>query len=283
MTMGSETPPYPNGIDLAVIRMSFASDEDRSSGSFELTPDLTRPDGALYGGTGVAASIMAMEAATQRDALWVVTQFVAPAQVGSRLDWTASTLAMGGRIAQVRVDASVGDQLIFCALGSTARPRPGGLDGRYLSIPEVVGGPDDSPSMHRGRELDAAVMPNGYQRHVELREATLVEPEQNRMLLWARMRREGPMTRAGVAFVADMIPVAVARAAQRQGAGFSLDNSYRFGSLPPTEWVLLDLRGDLATSGYGHGSLAAWTSDGVLIATGSQTANMAAMFDGPRP
>src|SRR5438045_1533883 len=77
--------------DLGVIPLGFDDDADRSSGSFELTLDLTRPAGALYGGTGVALSVMAMEAATQRDALWVVTQFVAPAQAGSRLSWSVRT------------------------------------------------------------------------------------------------------------------------------------------------------------------------------------------------
>jgi acyl-CoA thioesterase len=269
---------YPHASDLRVIPLGVDPSGDGSTGSFELTLDLTRPDGALYGGTGVAASVMAMEAATQRDALWVLTQFVAPAQVGSRLDWTVERLAMGGRIAQLRVSATVGDALIFCALGATARPKPDGLDGRFLPMPAVVDGPEDSGPLHRRPPGAPAVeWAPGYQRHVELREATAAAPEPNQMLLWARMRRSAPMTRAGLAFVADMIPVAVARAAGRQGAGFSLDNAYRFGAFPETEWVLLDLRGDLATSGYGHGSLEAWTSDGVLIATGSQTANMAAL------
>src|SRR5213078_5084707 len=102
--------------------------------------------------------------------------------------------AAGGRIAQLLVTASVGDQLVLSALGATAHPRPGGLDGRFVSMPAVVGGPDDSPALHRrpaGEEVEWAP---GYQRHVELREATPVSPVPNRMLLWARMRRRAPMT-----------------------------------------------------------------------------------------
>ena len=52
------------------------------------------------------------------------------------------------------------------------------------------------------------------------------------------------MTAAGVAFVADMVPGAIARAAGKLGGGFSLDNALRFAAIPPTEWVLLHLRGD---------------------------------------
>ena len=55
---------YPHAADLAVIPFTFVDDEERSVGDFPLTIDLARPDGALYGGTGIAASVMAMEAAT---------------------------------------------------------------------------------------------------------------------------------------------------------------------------------------------------------------------------
>ena len=42
----------------------------------------------------------------------------------------------------------------------------------------------------------------------------------------------------------------------------------------PTEWVLLDLRPHLSTGGFGHGVAHAWTPDGHLLATASQTAAM---------
>lgn len=274
------TAAYPQAADLAVIPFAFDSP---SEGRFELTPDLARPDGALYGGTGIAASVMAMEAATQRDALWVLTQFVAPARVGSVLACSVRTQAMGGRIAQLQVEARVGAHLVFSSLGATALPRPGGLEGSFLPMPCVGGGPGDSPPLHRAVEVAESPEGMAFRRHVEFREATLIEPSSNRMALWARLRQGAPLTRAGLAFLADMVPVAVARAAGRQGAGFSLDNALRFGSFPPTEWVLLELRGDLATTGYGHGSLAAWATDGTLVATGSQTANMTALFDGGPP
>jgi acyl-CoA thioesterase-2 len=268
-------PSYPHAADLRLIPFEFdAESEGRSSGYFELTADLCRPDGALYGGTGVAASVMAMEAATQRDALWVLTQFVAPAAVGSRIDWRVRTLALGGRIAQLEVVATVDEHLIFCALGASAIPRPNGLDARFLPMP-AVSPPDDSPPMHRGGTGVA------FRRHVEFREAELLEPSRaNYMALWARRSQGEVLTRAGVAFLADMVPVAIARGAGVAGAGFSLDNALRFGDAPATEWVLLELRGDMASHGYGHGSLVAWASDGTLVATGSQTANMTAIWDG---
>jgi acyl-CoA thioesterase len=102
------------------------------------------------------------------------------------------------------------------------------------------------------------------------------------MALWARLtppRHE--LTPAGLAYLADMVPGAVARAAGKLGGGFSLDNALRFAEVRQAEWVLLHLRGDVASHGYGHGSFTAWSSDGALLATGSQTASMTHVFDGP--
>ena len=60
------------------------------------------------------------------------------------------------------------------------------------------------------------------------------------------------------------------------GAGTSLDNTLRIGSLDDAGagWVLIDLRPHLASYGYGHGTVHLWTADGALLATGSQTASM---------
>lgn len=269
---------YPNAADLALI--PFVFERERGVAHFVLTPGLTRHDGALYGGTGAAAAVMMMEAATQRSALWVATQFVAQARMGERIDLVAQPLAEGRRIAQVHVVARVDDRIIFTALGATALPRPHGLTGQYEEMPRVTA-PEASAPLHRGPLL-AELAERGFNRNTEFREAVFETPQPRAMALWARLTGPGrAMSAAGVAFVADMIPGAVARAAGKLGGGFSLDNALRFARIPATEWVLLDLRGDVATHGYGHGSFTAWSRDGVLLATGSQTASMTHVFDGP--
>jgi acyl-CoA thioesterase len=269
---------YPHAADLALIPLQFGS--ERRVAHFELTPDLTRHDGALYGGTGAALAVMLMESATQRDALYVATQFVAQARLGETIEVVADTLAEGKRIAQVQVVARVDDRIIFTALGATAHARPHGLTGQYDEMP-LVTPPDGSAALHQGPALPE-LRELGFQRNLEFREAQFEAPDDDRsMALWARLtppRRE--MTPAGVAFIADMIPGAIARAAGKLGGGFSLDNALRFAEVGSTEWVLLHLRGDVASHGYGHGSFTAWSSDGVLLATGSQTASMTHVFDG---
>ena len=271
----ANVPSHPRPADHLLIPFRAGATPD--SRAFDLTPGLARVDGAFYGGTGAAASVLAMEAATQRDALWVVTQFIAPAHVGEAIDVAVDELALGGRIAQLQVRGRSGARTIFTALGATAHPRPGGLTGQYLPMP-AVSPPDDSGPLPFGPSAlaDADVE---VSRRLEYREARFVgEAPPGALALWARLHGIDELTRAGVAYLADMVPPAVARAAGRLGGGFSLDNALRFADLPLADWVLLDLRGELATNGYGHGSLTAWTPDGTLVATGSQTASMVHLF-----
>jgi acyl-CoA thioesterase len=271
-----ESGAYPHGADLKLI--PFDLGPTRNQGSFELTADLARHDGSLYGGTGVAATVMAMEAATQRDAIWVLTQFIAPARVGERIDWMVQTLAQGRRVAQLEVRATIDDRTIFCALGATGHPRSNGLTGQFDTMPAVSPPEDSRPLSHglaRSELGDLEVHPN-----LELREATF-EPTRplGSLALWARLRSGAELTRAGVAYLADRVPMAMTRGAGRLGPGFSLDNCLRFAPIPETEWVLLELQGQVASHGYGHGSLTAWSPDGTLVATGSQSATMTHMLD----
>src|SRR5205807_2500367 len=93
--------------------------------SFELTSPLTRHDGKLYGGAGIAVSVATMEAETGRDALWTTTQFVGQADMGERIDCHVETLANGRRTSQIRVTGTVGDRIVFTALGATGARREG--------------------------------------------------------------------------------------------------------------------------------------------------------------
>jgi acyl-CoA thioesterase len=270
-----ESATYPHGADLELI--PFDPGSARNKGSFELTADLARHDGVLYGGTGAAATVMAMETATQGGAIWMLTQFIAPAHVGERISWTVHTLARGRYVAQLQVTATVDDRVIFCALGATGRARPNGLTGQFDAMP-LVTPPEDSRPLRHGLarpEPDELVHPN-----LELREAAF-EPTRppGRLALWARLTTGADLTRAGIAYLADRVPMAITRGAGRMAPGFSLDNCLRFAAIPQTQWVLLDLQGQVASHGYGHGSFTAWSPDGTLVATGSQSATMARVLD----
>jgi acyl-CoA thioesterase len=235
---------------------------DESSWSFTLTSPLSRPDAKLYGGTGAAALVALMEAATDRAALWSTVQFVGSAAVGERVDCRIEVLAAGRRTSQVRMTATTGDRLVLVGVGATGLPRDGAVEAHMPVMPPVRQ-PDDCESWGSHAGVDRPLM--GWLELVELRQATEAGS------IWARLR-SGPQTAAGVAFVADMVPTSVVRAIGMVGGGTSLDNSVRFGRLVDTDWVLLDMDPWLASGGYLHGAARVWAEDGTLVAVASQTA-----------
>ena len=267
-------PSLPHRSDVELFGLEVA--DDGRSGRLVLASGLVRHDGALYGGTGLAVSVAAMEAASERDVLWCSTQFVSQPQKGDTVSWEVEHLAVGRRAAQLLVRATANDETAFVAIGSTGVAKADGLTGQYVSMPEVTA-PDDSPSHLRAIPVDLGA--DSWTKHIESRDAELLAPGPT-VAMWMRRRDGGPVTPAVLAFVADFVPLGVARAAGKMGAGASLDNSMRFrGGVADTEWVLVELLGELANGGFGHGSLRAWTEDGVLLATGRQTASMRYLFN----
>jgi acyl-CoA thioesterase len=268
--------PHPSDLELLGLDL----EPEGARGSFVLTSATARPDGALYGGTAIAASVAGMEAATQRDALWVTTQFVASARLGETVDVLTEVLANGRRISQCRVTGTVGDRIVFTALGSTATPRDDGLEGQFETMPDVAA-PDASAPFGFGPTRTASDGDaGGFRSQVDYRIATPIAADDETappLAMWARLGHGRPITPAALSFVADMVPVGIARSAgAAMGGGTSLDNSMRFGRIPPItdEWILLELRGHLAVGSHGHGTVKAWTADGAVLAVGGQYAHM---------
>jgi len=267
--------------------------DDEDALSFVVVPHLCRGDGRFYGGAALAASLAASEAVTGRPTLWSSTQLVATADLGERIRVGVEVVASGRSVDQVDVRATVGDRVIFAAVGSNGSPRPGGLSGPGQVMPRVAP-PDDAEPWHGPGRIAAEaegeptfMLPAvGHHLVSEHREAPLLDGSPGRpghMALWARLRGElgeaHEMTPAGLGFLADMVPIACARACGVQGAGTSLDNSLRIGDVVDTEWVLLELDAHVAVGGYGHGHVHVWSPDGRMLATGTQSAILFSVDD----
>jgi acyl-CoA thioesterase len=264
--------------DLELVDLDV--DDDGRSGRFTLTKGLVRHDGALYGGTGLCASVMAMEAATGRDVLWATTQFVSSPREGSEVTWTTEVLAEGKRASQVLVRASAEGQVAFVATGSVGIAKDDGLTGQWRSMPEVTP-PEESATW--GQELSIDLRERGWGLHIDLRSAKHTGDGTAHRVMWARRHDGRPFTPAAIAFAADFVPLGIAAAAGKMGAGSSLDNSLRFKPGETTEWILLEVTADFALGGFGHGEVAVWGSDGDLRAVGSQSASMRYVFSEGEP
>jgi acyl-CoA thioesterase len=267
----------------------FLGLEADGPGRFHLTvvDRLARIDGQLYGGAAISVSVAAVEALTERPALWMTTQYVSTVATGARVEVTAEVLAAGRRTNQVRVTGTSEEgAVVFASLGATGVHRPDGLTGEFERCP-VVSDPDDSerwatPFSGLAKAAGVPDLPEhlgrqGFGGTVEFRAPRVLEhpdPGPGRSCLWLRRRDGVPVSPAVAAYLADMVPMSVARALGVIAGGTSLDNTIRMGGFVDTEWILLDLRPHLAVGGYGHGVAHVWSRDGHLLATASQTASM---------
>ncbi len=247
---------------------------------FDLTRALARFDGKLFGGTAIAAAVALAEVETARPALWMTVQFIAgDTMIGDRFECTTEVLAEGRSAAQVRVTARVDGREIFCALGATAHRKEGRVEAAFEPFP-LVTPHDEAPPFQL--PIPAALRREAAKalRNIEFRSAAPLPGSQApraHLTIWARVPGR-PATPAVMSYLADMVPLSIARAASRAGGGSSIDNTMRFASSTGDEWVLLELDPHLASGGYGHGTVLVWSPDGELLATGSQTASML-LFD----
>jgi acyl-CoA thioesterase len=270
---------YPRPGDLELVPIQF---DESGHGKFVIERRNCRPDGALYGGCAIAAAVTAMEVATQSPILWATTQFVASPREETLIDLDVTIHAAGKRIKQVHVNGVDPDGNVqFSTMGSTAVPRENGIEGQFQSMPNVPG-PDEADAFLFGPPGMQQIQIDFFASLVEHRAVSL-QPDEERakgaMAMWARLATHEPPTPAAVAFMADMAPISIASGLGKRGGGISLDNAMRFGPVADTEWVLLEVHGNLAIGGYGHCSIHVWSQDGVLVATGGQSSNVLHIFD----
>jgi acyl-CoA thioesterase len=267
--------------DLALFGLDVGAD---GASSFELTRALSRLDGRLYGGTALGVAIVLGEVATGRPALWTTVQFVSgKSAVGDRIECHTEVLAHGRQASQVRVRAYAGGNEIFCSVGATADHKPEGLEGTFQTMPTVLP-PDACALFSFPKTLIPEHMRARMAESMRIQEIRIAEPTgghvapPGEVLFWTKAVG-CTISPAVLGYLADLVPMSVAKAARRAGGGTSIDNTVRFGSVPGGhEWVLAQLDPHLAAGGYGHGTVHLWSPDGQLLGTGSQTASMFA-FD----
>lgn len=251
-----------DGADLAWLGLKRAQ---TGRWRFSLTTPLSRFDGKFYGGTGLAVATALMEAETGRHAVWATVQFASTADTGDDIDCEVEILAGGRRTSQLRINAATSDGILFTGLGATGESRGGVLEAQFGAKPQVPR-PDECQSWRPEIALREGHN-RGWLSDMDIRQVD------GGMVYWMRMHDQ-PLTRAALAFMADVVPSGVVRAAGRAGAGRSLDNSIRLGPDPVGDWVLVDIDPHLISGGYVHGAARLWSTDGTLLGIASQTASL---------
>ncbi len=235
-----------------------------------ITPEVSSGGGALFGGCGLAAGVVALEAATGRRTAWAAAQYLRYAPTGTTLDLEAVVPVAGHNVSQARVVGRAGDEEIL-TVNAALGDRQGVADQTLATFP-VVPPPEECPE-----RLQRIGVVNIFDR-VEVRIArgrqwTEMDgtPGDGRVCMWARVTGALEPSAAWLAVLGDLVPGGVAQARGRPGGGNSLDNTLRVLRLVDSPWILCDIGIDGLARGFAHGWGHLWSQDGTLMGTASQT------------
>jgi acyl-CoA thioesterase len=241
----------------------------------EVVPELTTPGNFLFGGCGLGAALVALEAASGRPTVWSTAQYLSYAPTHSVLDLTVTLAVEGRRMTQGRVVARLGDQEILTVNGAVGSP--GGLDaGGVWVTPPPVPPPDRCPPRRLPDFGSASIFDLVDVRLAKGRSFEEISdgtagPGDPDSALWARVPGHLEPSAATLAIIGDYVTGGVSQPLGRRVMSRSLDNTLRVVRLEPTEWVLCDIRIQALVDGYGQGVAYLWSESGSLLATASQS------------
>jgi acyl-CoA thioesterase len=234
-------------------------------------PQLTTPGDFLFGGCGLGAGLVALEAASGRPTVWATAQYLSYAKTHSVMDWEVTLAIVGGHVTQGRAVGSVEGREILtvnAALGTDELD----VGGVWDSPPEVPD-PDDCPprfipDLFRNTIMDKVEVRTAKGRMFDQMNGEPGDPDS---ALWARVPGHLSPSAATLAIFGDYVSGAVSQPIGRRAMGRSLDNTLRIVQLKDTEWVLCDIRMHALVGGYGQGTAFLWSENGELLATASQS------------
>ena len=236
--------------------------------------DLSTPEGFLFGGCGLGAALIALEAAADRPTIWASGHYLSYAPTDSTVEWEVTLAAVGRHVTHGRAVGRVEGREILTVNASLGIDKLD-VEGIWIEPPEVPA-PDECPPralpvMFRDSINERVELRAAKGRHFEEIGGTPGPPGPPDSALWARLPEHIFPSAAVLAIVGDFIPGAMSQPIGQRAMARSLDNTLRVVQFAATEWVLCDIRIHALAGGYGHGTAFLWSEDGDLLAIASQS------------
>ncbi len=239
-----------------------------------VTPAVSTPGRFLYGGCGLAAGLVALEAATERPTVWATAQYLAHAPTGTVMDWEVVPAAVGHNTTQARAVGRLGDQEILTVNAALGRQQLE-AGGTWVEMP-VVPPPLDCPERGMPSFFADSVLSRVEQRQARGRSLSQMDgsPGDPHSAFWARVPGHLEPSPATLAVIGDWLSGGASQPLGIPTMGRSLDNTLRVVRMVPTEWILCDIQMHALAHGFGHGLAHLWAEDGTLLATASQSISL---------
>ena len=238
-----------------------------------VTPAVSTPGRFLFGGCGLAAGIVAMEAASERPAIWASAQYLSFAPTGSVLRWDVELTATGKYLTQARAVGSYSDQDIITVNAALGSPVEGARGSGATVVPSQVEGPHAYPNREWPSFMGDSVFARVEQRLAAGRGFEDLDPDATdpHSVWWFHIPGHLEPSAATLAILGDYVTGGVSQALGERTMSRSLDNTLRVGRLVPTEWLLCDSWIQFAAGGFAYGEAHLFAEDGTLLGTASQS------------
>jgi acyl-CoA thioesterase len=236
-----------------------------------VSPELATPGKFLFGGCGLGAGLVALEAASGRPTVWATAQYLSYAATDSVVDYEVTLAVVGGHVTQGRAVARSEGREILTVNAALGLPQQ--VDrGVWVEPPEVPG-PDECPGRRLPVEATNSILDRVDVRVAAGRNMNELDgtPGGRTSALWARVPGHLSPSAGTLAIFGDYVSGGASQPFGRWTMGRSLDNTLRVVELEPTEWVLCDIRMHAAVDGYAQGVAFLWSERGTLLATASQS------------
>ena len=240
-----------------------------------VVPELTTPGNFLFGGCGLGAALVALEAASSRPTVWSTAQYLSFAPTHSELEIAVTLAAEGRQITQARAVGTTGDREIFTV--NAALGLPGALEvGGVWDRPPDVPPPEECPPRRLPNfnttsifdRIDVRLAKGRSFEEVAAGTGATGDPDS---ALWARVPGHLEPSAATLAIIGDYVTGGLSQPLGQPVMSRSLDNTIRVVRLEPTEWVLCDIHIQALVGGFGQGVANLWSQQGTLLATASQS------------
>ncbi len=235
--------------------------------------------GSLFGGVGLAAGLIALEAIADQPPVYMTCQFASTIRPPDDLTISTEILTRGRTVCQARLTGTSAGRTILALLGATGSRRE---DHRQIwrHMPEVAP-PEACDPLQRSHENES------LHDHVEVRMARGMfgfAPEDAlgrgtasgdaSTLFWTRMPNVAHDA-AVRALMADYLPSAVGNLVDQRIFCSSLDNTIRFVEPVETdlssEWLLCESHVEFLAAGFATSRGFIWRRDGTLLASANQS------------
>lgn len=235
--------------------------------------------GSLFGGVGLAAGLIALQAKADQPPVYMTCQFASTITTPDELVVSTEILTRGRTVCQARLTGTSGDRTVLALLGATGSRSE---DHRRIwrKMPEVAP-PEACEPLRRTQGSES------LHDHVEVRMARGMfgfAPEDSAgrgtasgdasTLFWTRMANvihDAP----ALALMADYLPSAIGNLVDERIFCSSLDNTIRFVEAvepdPTSEWLLCESHVEFLAAGFATSRGFIWRRDGTLLASASQS------------